>query len=286
MNSAVTQHSGDVFSCMLNIQHALKKHDTYKNNYQGILQLPIVRKLKEQNKRLKQQLRILQESLSEPNVTCSKRSVLQNRKKDNPLQTTEKLSDASTTFTASSLRPTVGWSRLRPSGADPNATVLRTSTLGSNSDVVLLEENNELDDDDDDVVIISDSSTSLPVPVVIKIEKNVEVDHIMEVSKPKNNVIYEVIETEVVEEEEEEEVVEEEEEEEEEEVVEIVEEEVVEEEVVAEEEEEEEYEEVTINGVAYCTCDKENGSIFELTEDGEIGVEKGIYKNGKPSMHA
>jgi len=39
--------------------------------------------------------------------------------------------DASTTFTASSLRPTVGRSRLRPKGADPNATVLRTSALGS-----------------------------------------------------------------------------------------------------------------------------------------------------------
>ena len=243
MNSSVTQHSGDVFSCMLNIQHALKKHDTYKTNYQGMMQLPIVRKLKEQNKRLKQQIRALQESLPEPNVKCSKRSVLRNSKPDNTLQMTEKLSDSEATKK--------------------------------------LEE-----DSDDDVVIISDTTSE----VVIKIEKTEEV-------KPKNKVVYELIETEkkVLEEvavEEEEVVVEEveieiEEEEEveieEEEEVEVEEEEEVE--VVEEEEEEEEYEEVTINGVDYCTCDKENGSIFELNEDGEIGEEKGIYKNGKPCMH-
>ena len=244
MNSSVTQHSGDVFSCMLNIQHALKKHDTYKTNYQGMMQLPIVRKLKEQNKRLKQQIRALQESLPEPNVKCSKRSVLRNSKSDNTLQMTEKLSDS--------------------------------------------EAKKKLEEDsDDDVVIISDTTSE----VVIKIEKTEEV-------KPKNKVVYELIETEkkvleevaveeeevVVEEEEEVEIEEEEEVEiEEEEEVEVEEEEEVE--VVEEEEEEEEYEEVTINGVDYCTCDKENGSIFELNEDGEIGEEKGIYKNGKPCMH-
>jgi len=273
MNSTETQHSGDVFSCMLNIQHALKKHDTYKNNYQVMLQLPIVRKLKEQNKRLKQQVRVL---LNESKST-----------KPNTLRKTEKLSDASSTLAS----PTTA--------SSPNATVLRsaseacnngvlassacrglmTSTLGSNSDIILLEAKKQLesdedddDDDDDDVVIISDTTSE----VVIKIEKNLEcvqsqknVEQI-DTSKPKNNVVYEVIETinEV-------EVVEEEEEEEEEEEVEVVE----------EEEEEEEYEEVTINGVEYCTCDKENGSIFELTEDGDIGVEKGIYKNGKPCMY-
>ena len=240
MNSSVTQHSGDVFSCMLNIQHALKKHDTYKNNYQGMMQLPIVRKLKEQNKRLKQQIRALQESLPEPNVTCSKRSVLRNSKSDNTLQMTEKLSDS--------------------------------------------EAKKKLEEDsDDDVVIISDTTSE----VVIKIEKTEEV-------KLKNKVVYELIETEnkVLEEvavEEEEVVVEEEEEEvevdEEEEEEEVVVEEEKDVEVVEEEEEEEEYEEVTINGVDYCTCDKENGSIFELNEDGEIGEEKGIYKNGKPCMH-
>ena len=249
MNSSVTQHSGDVFSCMLNIQHALKKHDTYKNNYQGMMQLPIVRKLKEQNKRLKQQIRALQESLPEPNVKCSKRSVLRNSKSDNTLQMTEKLSDS--------------------------------------------EAKKKLEEDsDDDVVIISDTTSV----VVIKIEKTEEV-------KPKNKVVYELIETEkkvleevdveeeevVVEEveidEEEEVVVEEVEIDEEEEEEEVVVEEEKDVEVVEEEEEEEEYEEVTINGVDYCTCDKENGSIFELNEDGEIGEEKGIYKNGKPCMH-
>jgi len=69
------------------------------------------------------------------------KSVVKIAKSNSPLcsefyskRKTDNMNDASTTFTASSLRPTVGRSRLRPygtKGADPNATVLRTSTLGS-----------------------------------------------------------------------------------------------------------------------------------------------------------
>jgi thiol-disulfide isomerase/thioredoxin len=104
------------------------------------------------------------------------------------------------------------------------------------------------------------------------------------------------------EEEEEEEVVEEDDVEEEvvEEVVEEdVEEEVVEEVVVKEddveteksesvagEEEEEEFIEIDIDDVTYCTNNEENGFIYELTEDGDVGDKIGYLKDGEPFFYA
>ena len=93
-----------------------------------------------------------------------------------------------------------------------------------------------------------------------------------------------------------------EEEEEEEEVVEevVVEEEVVDEVVVEEEaadevetekseseaEEEEEFIEIDIDDVTYCTNNEENGFIYELTEDGDVGEKVGYLKDGEPFFYA
>ena len=85
-----------------------------------------------------------------------------------------------------------------------------------------------------------------------------------------------------VEEEEEEIEVEEEEEEEEEEVEEEEEEiEVEEEEEEEEEVEEEEVFEITIRGKKYFTTDTENGVIYDVTKDDDIGDELGQFVNGK-----
>jgi len=249
MNSV--EHSGDVFSCMLNIQHALKKHDVYKHNYHGMMQLPVVQKLKKENKRLKEQIRILR------GETLKKGKLYKNIPKK------------------------------------------------------------EEDEEDDDVVIIVNPQDKVVIKIepeeivqkqpviVVKNEKKEDanlydrrsegfgrdVGNVVETSTSK--VVYELIETEEEEEDdeevlededvqkEEEKVEEEEEEEEEEEVVE----DEVEEKEEEEEEEEEEYEEVTINGVSYCTSDQEKGFIYELTEEGDIGAVKGVYKNGVPHMN-
>jgi hypothetical protein len=58
----------------------------------------------------------------------------------------------------------------------------------------------------------------------------------------------------------------------------------------AEEEEDEddegdEYMEVTINGVTYYTTDEQNGKIYAITEDEDIGDLVGQYKNGKAVMN-
>ena len=87
-------------------------------------------------------------------------------------------------------------------------------------------------------------------------------------------------EEEEVEEEEEEVEVEEEEEEEEVEVEEEEEEEEVEE-VKVDEQEEEVYE-IQIKGKTYYVTNEINSTIYEADADGDISIEAGVYKNGKP----
>jgi len=47
-------------------------------------------------------------------------------------------------------------------------------------------------------------------------------------------------------------------------------------------EEDEEVIEVTIKGKTYYTTDEQNGIIYDIDENGDISVEVGKYKNGKP----
>jgi len=125
--------------------------------------------------------------------------------------------------------------------------------------------------------------------VEIEIE---EIEVVEDEQEETEEVVEEEVEEEVVEEEVEEEVVEEEVEEE---VVEdeVVEEEVVEEEVVEEEDAEEEQEDaeeeqevydIEINGKTYYIQNEKNGPIYEADENGEISMEVGVYKNGKPTF--
>jgi hypothetical protein len=60
------------------------------------------------------------------------------------------------------------------------------------------------------------------------------------------------------------------------------------EEAVAEEESvaEEEFFEIEIDDVTFCTNDEENGLIYELTEDGEVGDKVGYLKDGEPFFYA
>jgi hypothetical protein len=91
------------------------------------------------------------------------------------------------------------------------------------------------------------------------------------------------VETEEEEEEEEEE--EDEEEEEEEEVEEAEEVKAVEETEEVEKEEEELFE-IEIDNVNYCTNNEENGFIYQMTPDGDVGEKVGYLKLGEPFFHA
>lgn len=51
-------------------------------------------------------------------------------------------------------------------------------------------------------------------------------------------------------------------------------------------EEEEELVEIEIDDVTYCTNNEENGFIYELTDDGEVGDKVGYLKEGEPFFYA
>ena len=55
---------------------------------------------------------------------------------------------------------------------------------------------------------------------------------------------------------------------------------------VTEAEEEEEFIEIDIDDVTYCTNNEENGFIYELTEDGDVGDKVGYLKDGEPFFYA
>ena len=59
------------------------------------------------------------------------------------------------------------------------------------------------------------------------------------------------------------------------------------EEVVEQQEEvDEEFFEIEIDDVTYCTTNEENGIIYQLTEDGDVGEKIGYLKEGEPFFYA
>jgi len=146
-----------------------------------------------------------------------------------------------------------------------------------------------LTENDDEVVFIPERTDKINIVYEIDdstpiVEIKVETDPVVKEAEVEEEDEVVVKEEEVEEEEEEEEV-------EEEEVVvkdEEVEEEEEEEDDEVEEEEEEEEEEViviTISGKSYYTSDKENGKIYAIDKDEEVGDEIGVFVNGKAKFH-
>ena len=117
---------------------------------------------------------------------------------------------------------------------------------------------------------------------VVEIEEEEEAEEVVEIEEEAE--VEEEEEVVEIEEEEEEEVEVEEEEEEVEEEVEVEEEE---EEVVEQKEEEEEegVYEIKIKGTTYYVTNEINSIIYAVDKDGDISIEAGIYKNGKPVFY-
>ena len=239
------EQSNGITNCMYKIQHALKFHDVYKTNYDGLMKLPVVISLKRKNKMLRGHIKQMHKQMTEMQQAMLKAGVESVYIKTETPNKTGK--SASSTKTA-----------VIDLADDDDVQVVEERTDKPNIVYEIVDEHNE--EEEEEVVVEEEEEE-----VVVEEEEEEE----------------EVVEEEVVEEEEE--VVEEEEEVVVEEVVEEEEEEVVVEEVVEEEEEEEdeEYFEVTIQGKKYCTPDETNGAIYSLTADGDIGEEVGRYNNGK-----
>ena len=138
-------------------------------------------------------------------------------------------------------------------------------------EVVVEEEEEEVEE-----VVVEEEEEEVVVEEEVEEEEGEEEVEV-EVEEEEEEVVEEEEEVEVVVEEEEEVVVEEEEEEEE-----VV---VEEEEEETEETEEEDVYEIQINGKTYYVMNEIDSIIYEADEEGEITIDAGIYKNGKPTFY-
>ena len=178
---------------------------------------------------------------------------------------------------------------------DENITELQTFKNSNKPEELLEEEKenikleiqeskSEVNSDDDEFTELDDKQEE-PIILQEEVEEDEEEDEEEEeeVEEEEEELEEEEVEEEEVEEEEVEEEVEKVEEEEVEEVE--VEEEEVEEEEKKVEEDEEELFEIEIDDITYCTNNEENGFIYELTEDGEVGKKVGFIKDGEPDFY-
>ena len=181
--------------------------------------------------------------------------------------------------------------KLKKENADLKHTVFKLCKKMLEKEETKMSTNSVIDEQDDDcccVVVLEKEN------IVYEIEEDEDIEDEINKIKVKTECVAEEV---VVEEEEEEVVVEEEEvvveeeevvveEEEEEEEVVVEEEEEEEEEVVVEEEEEDaEVYEITIQSKTYYVTNEIDSIIYEADASGDISIEAGIYKNGKPTFY-
>ena len=301
-----------VFGCMNKIQDALKNHDVYQSNYQYLMNSPAVTKLKRTNMRLKKQLNEYKEiidtlrakidesldAIASHRVGEDRRdagSATEGRNLVQPSVVPRNVVEASLEKDCVKIKIEKNLSKVQSS------VMIDMSSMDEDSDAgnAVETSTNQMPDDqstevDDDVVIIPVQ----PVPnIVYEIIDDMEEDSDADVRRTEALEDDAVNEVEASDEEEEEEelveafdrvkiseVVEEKVEEEAEEEA-VVEEEEVEEEAVEEEEEaveevEEEVYEITIKDKKYYTSNETDSIIYSITDDGDIGDEAGVFKNG------
>jgi hypothetical protein len=304
---------GSVSECMNQIEVALKKHDTYRSNYDVLMQLPIVMKLQNKNEKLKKQVAEYKEIIDE--LTAKLDGIRSKQIRDSFISgaPSHGLNHSSHVKIVES-KPETETKKLDVERIaeqlptvdveQPDIVTYEDSVTQQTPNIVyeivdddaedevdpqpskdeVVEEEEEEEEEVVEPVSEEKKETEKPVTTedeaVEEEEEEVE-EAVTEENKDAENPVTE--EEDVEEEEEEEETTAEEGEEGEE-----GEDEVEEEEkptVSSQEEIEEEVYEVTINGKTYYTTNEVNGVIYSVTSDGEIGDEVGEYKDGKPTFN-
>jgi hypothetical protein len=250
------------------LSNEYSEHDEYKENYQALYHLPMVRNLRVENKRLKKEVRALNKKLArllekdvvdlrsedEPDGACLKRKIKQEKN--------IKVKEEKSNIVYEIIEKEDG-DMLRQLECELSAI-----SLDDDEEVVLEEEEEAVLEEEEEEAVLEEEEAVL--------------------EEEEEEVVLEEEEEEVgLEEEEEEEAALEEDEEEEEEAV--LEEE--EEEAALEEaketteletiEEESEVFEIVIKGKTYYTNDDKNGTIYACDSNCDVGDEIGQFKNGK-----
>ena len=298
IKSALNELKSSVSHQVRCIKNDISSLDVYKSNYDALLEIPLVQKLLKENELLKKENDKLEKQLL--SILLEKHNK-KNKKQQKSLY--KHLVDLDVDVESDAVK------------------ILDICDIPIKKEKPTKKENivYELIEEKCDIVLDSNIKQNINVEkkehievVVVEEEEEEVLVEEEEVVVEEEEVVIEEEEEEVVIEEEEEEVVVEEKEEEEEEVKynavkEVVEEDkVVEEEVVEVEEEvveveeevveveeevveveeeveeEEEVYEVTIKGKTYYVMNEKNSIIYDIDENGDISIEVGAYKNGKP----
>jgi YHS domain-containing protein len=288
IKSALNELKSSVSHQVRCIKNDISSLDVYKSNYDALLEIPLVQKLLKENELLKKENDKLEKQLL--SILLEKHNK-KNKKQQKSLY--KHLVDLDVDVESDAVKILdicdidIPIKKEKPTKKEnivyelieEKCDIVLDSNIKQNINVekkeyievvVVEEEEEEVVVEEEEVVIEEEEEE-----VVVE-EKEEEEEEV------KYNAVKEVVEEEVVEEE----VVEEEVVEVEEEVVEVEEEVVeVEEEVVEVEEEveeEEEVYEVTIKGKTYYVMNEKNSIIYDIDENGDISIEVGAYKNGKP----
>ena len=275
--------------------------DTYTENMRCIENLPIVRDLISKNQKLKQKNKDLKKliRLISSNVNLLTNN---NNKVNNKFCANDSTND--TVDISSEIGETL---KISVDMSDDYETIVKKwrKSISKNMNFHNNDEHNNLTDvcvnikkeiieiRDEEVVVIETPEKNNIVYEIVETEDEVtEIDDSLETETSKQpQKLEEEVEQKLEEEEEEQKLEEEEEEQKLEEEEEAEEEEAEEEEEEEEEantisepdvEEDSEVVEVTINGKTYYTTNETNGTIYDVDENGDVSLEVGVYKNGKP----
>ena len=236
-----------------NIKNDVLHFDKYKVNYDAILELPMVKELLIENKKLRSKNRKLEKRLL--SVLLDKHNAV---KQSEPISSTD-----DELVIIEHVKDNIVYEIV-----EDGMELEECSTAFTN--VKIKEEVVEEEEEEEEVVeeVVEEEEEVVEEEVVEEEEEEQEEEQEEE----------EVVEEEVVEEEEE--VVEEEEQEEEEQEEVVIESDSVE--IVEEEDDSGEVYEVLINGKTFYVTNEKDSIIYDLDENGDISIEAGVYKNGKP----
>lgn len=271
--------------CLDTIHTALDGYDMYKQNYDMLMCLPMVKELVKRNKALMKENKRMKVALSMvsirkcncgPECACTSQEAC-NCGDECLCNQKENCGKASCT----KLEQSVEDQEKQEDQEDEEVIVIKQEKVSKKENIVyeIIEEASTKSDEEEVEVEVEEEEEEGEEEEEVEVEEEETVEVEVEVEETGE------VEVEVEEEETEEVEVEVEEEETEEVEVEVEEEELEEVEVeVEEEEEDEEFTEVVINGVTYYTSDEANGKIYKVTEDGELGDEVGVFVNGVASI--
>ena len=279
-------HSGkmSIAKCLSHVEEALSNYDLYESCYQGLLSIPFVSLLKQNNELLLLQVADLNKVIVELNEKLQNDNNVSYTMIEEPLSLHKKLES----YDNDDIRE---WYK----GSDDDTVLCETEE----EEVKVVEVEEEVEEVEVEEVEVKEveveevEEVEEEVEAVEEVEEEVveevDVEEVETIEEETEEEAVEETEEEVVEETEEEqteEVETEEEETEEEEIekegVEEIEEEGVEETIMVDVEEEECVEAIALGGVNYYSSNILNGEIYKYIDDENVGDMIGRFKNGVP----